>query len=311
MAITRPRIGLRDVVYAIVDETTNVSGGTLTFGAVTALANAAKLTVNPNGTLVTGFYDDASRVVAETIGKIDMDIEFAELSQANYAALLGSTYSGGLIQEKSTDTSPWVALGFKAKRVGLDSNSAEIFDYYWLYMGKFSKFSSTYETKKETINLQNVVMKAQFTVPQTDNVWRLRLRTDDSNVPAATITNFFATVVIGSADTTALSVVITEGTAGNAGQLKMVFSKVSAASFNINSATLTTTNVQTVDCTAGNAVLAGSFSTPSAGTSVTVYFTPTTPITAAHVVFATVISGVKDTSGIGCTNAVKYFASWT
>jgi phi13 family phage major tail protein len=303
----RPRIGASDLVYAILDADTDVIGGTPTYGTPVALANLAKIVVNPNGSGVVGFSDDKPSTAAETIGKIDLDFELADISQANYAALLGHGYANGAIDEKADDQSPFVAIGFKALRAGKYSGS-KVYDYFWLYKGIFLKPQDTYETKKDSITLQNVTLKGLFVALDSNKSWRFRLRTDDA-AAAGLLSSFFTQVTLPTADVTALSVALAQGTTTHAGDLKLTFSKGSGASFGISA--LNAANVFIINITDDDEVLLpGTFVIGANGTTVVCYFTPTTAITASDNIVAMVTAGVRDSSGVACTPTCKEIA-WT
>ena len=180
----RPLIGARDLVYAVLTESSDVAGGTATYGAVNSLAGLAKISVNPNGSASFLFGDDAPRQVAETVGKIDMEITLPDINPADYATLLGHTYSGGQIVEAATDQSPWVAIGFKALRAGSDGGTLDS-DYYWIYKVKFVKPQNAYETKADTIKFNSMVFKASAAMLISSNAYRTRIRTRDPNTTAA------------------------------------------------------------------------------------------------------------------------------
>jgi len=52
------------------------------------------------------------------------------LTSTPRSVLLGHSVTGGVLIKKSTDTAPYVALGFKSKK----SNGS--YRYVWLYKGK-------------------------------------------------------------------------------------------------------------------------------------------------------------------------------
>jgi phi13 family phage major tail protein len=307
----RPRFGGSDVVYAILDEATDIAGGTPTYGTVYPLANAIKIGVNPNGSGATLFADDAARLIATTPGKIDVDIELADILPSAYATILGHSYTGGAIIEKSTDSAPYIAIGFKSLRSGKDGANL-VYDYFWIYKGKMIIPTDSSDTKKDSINFQNVVLKGLFVSLISDNSYRMRLRTDDPAAGATLITNFFAQVTLVTADTGALSVTISQGAAAHLGDVKLVFAKVGGGSFNLSAGCLDTNGVIVINQTDDDEViLPGVFSTPAAGTTVTVYFTPTTAITSTDAITIVVTNTIVDNSGIHCTPKSLLISSWT
>jgi len=294
----RPLIGASDLVYALMSESSDVAGGTTTYGTIYTLPNLRRISINPNSAAATLFGDDGPRISAETIGEIDVEFEIADILPADEARILGNTYSTGSIVRDLADASPYIALGFKLLRSGLDSATA-VYDYIWLYKGKMMKPAQDNQTKEDKINFQCPKLVGKFVARQSDNQWMIKCRTDDAN--AATITaGFFSTVVSQSTDATALTCTLSEGTVGNVGKIKLVFAKGSGSSFNIDASTLTIANVSTFEDTP-ESVRAGTFTTPEAGATVTVYFTPTVAYGGAATVAVIVNAGVKDTAGVACT----------
>jgi phi13 family phage major tail protein len=292
----RLRIGASDFVYAIMNESTDIVGGTPTWGTVTSCPNTKSVAFDPGSSLFTGFYDDGAKFSADTVGVLKMTVNFGDLSPTNEAALLGHTYTNGQIQQKTTDQSPYVAVGWKTLRLGTNSGTA-IYDYYWLYKGKARKPSLDAQTKAETISPADVVLEFNFVgLLSQSGLYSNKLRTDDDAAAAATISGFFTTVPLPSANLNALSVVAAE--VGTSGTIGFTFSKAGGASFSMDSST--PSNV-TMPVYVAGVLKAGSYSTGSAGTTVVVTFTPTVAFGGTDTATVCVTAGAKDTSGVGCT----------
>jgi phi13 family phage major tail protein len=294
----RIRIGASDMVYSLLNEASDVLAGTPTYGTIYPFPKLLdKVEVNLNGSAVTIFGDDAARDTAETVGEIDVTISVADLPPEDQARILGHTYASGSIAMNAVDASPWVAIGFKVLMTGGG------FTYYWLYKGKFLKADGSHETKKGSINPQYLELKGKFVALQANNLYGNKLRTDDSNAPAGVITAYFNAPYFQTSDTTALSVAIAKGTAGDAGKIVATFSKVSATSFSIDAAYGAAAYFGVTDAT-GGMNRAGTYAVSGAGTTVTIKFTPTVAFTGAEDI-AAIIHDIFDNSSVKVTQAGK------
>ncbi len=300
MAIAqRPVIGLKDVKYALLTESSDVVGGTPTWGTLYSLSNAIELSFDRGSSAATLFADDGPAFTAETIGEMNVSFNIADILPEHVARLLGHTYSNGQIVENSSDQSPYIALGGKILRSGTESGNA-VYEYFWLYKLRLTKPAANAKTKGATIEYQTPSMEGRVVQLTSTGNYRTRMRTDDENANATTLANFFNQVTLPSADVNALSVAIAEGTAGNAGKIEFAFSKTGGGNFILNASTVTTSNI-VVGTSSG--IRAGSLSTPSTTPAATqvIYFTPTVAFSSTNDVAATVTPNVKDNNNVACT----------
>lgn len=298
----RLRIGASDFVYAVLNESTDIAGGTPTYGSVVSCPNIKSIAFDPGSSLFTGFYDDGPKFSADTIGVLKLTVNFGDLSPTNEAALLGHTYSAGQIQQGITDQSPYVAIGWKTLRLGTVSGT-KVYDYYWLYKGKFRKPNLDAKTKEATISPADIVLEGNFvglnaTVNSITGLYANKLRTDDDAAAVATVSGFFSTVAFPAANLNALTVTAAES--GTPGSIAFTFAKAGGASFSMDANTPSSVTMP-VYLVGTGALVAGTYATAGAGATVVVTFTPTTPFGGSASAIATVTAGAKDTSGIGCT----------
>jgi phi13 family phage major tail protein len=228
-----PAIGIEGAVYAILTESSDVIGGTPVYGTVNTLFPSAKLTVNPNGSVATDWGDDGPSFVATTTGKFQLSMEAQDVDPAAYAVITGQTRANGIAADNSLDTAPYVAFGYKQWLSGLDSNGNKRYRYKWLLKGKFAKSQEGGETKKDTIAYQHMTLAAEFTKLIANNNIQTTIRTDATDAPAATITNWFnAPVVSPSTDNTALT--FTSATSSISGKsFTLTFNKASGTATTI------------------------------------------------------------------------------
>ena len=236
----RPRIGLSNVVYAVLNEATDIASGTPTYGTIKPLANALELSFDPAGNAATLFADDGAAFVADNVGEMKISFGIADIDPANYAEILGHTYANGIMGQNSTDQSPYIAIGAKRLRAGKDGANA-VYDYFWLPKVKLTKPKESAKTKGASIEFQTPMLEGSVVKLVANGNYRTMARSDDANVAATTVTNWFNSVVItSSADLTALTVVAAAG-AGATGTFLLTLSKASnsgAIPFTISAAAI-------------------------------------------------------------------------
>ncbi len=166
------QIGLRDVYYAL-QLTDVVSVGT-TYAAPVRIIGAITANVNPNASSETLFADDGPMESATALGEISLELNMAHLPLAVQGVLLGHTApAGGVMNRKSNDIPPWVALGFRS----LKTNGG--YRYTWLPKGRFMVPEMNAETKGDTINFQTPTITGAFVKRDFDDIWNI-VADDDS-----------------------------------------------------------------------------------------------------------------------------------
>lgn len=194
------RIGCDNLVYALMN-TEDTATTAPTYGAVKPAPGVISVNINPNSSQETLFADDGPMETATTLGKIDVEINKAELTPENKADLLGHQIdaNGGVVYGDS-DVPPWVAIGFRT----LKSNGN--YRYVWLYKGKFTDPEDNNETKGDSINFQTDTIKGQFVKLNNQitingkkvRLWKYELDQDSADADADTIAAWFDTVTMPS-----------------------------------------------------------------------------------------------------------------
>lgn len=304
--VNRPRIGIESLVYAVLTESSDVSAGTPTYGAVTALAPAAQIMVKQNGTIVTDFADDKPAFVSNTTGKIQVTFEGMDVQESDYATLLGASTGNGLVADGALDQSPWIALGYKQLLGGLDGSGNKVYIYRWLLKGKFAKPDEGGQTKKETINFQHVTLNAEF-VPllasSNSLLYQISLRTDTTTAAAAVISGFFTQPIYNTAvDLGALTLTSGVGT-GATHTITLTFTKTQTTTTTITQIATLVGQALTqlvVSTVAGTMLTTGfSYGYGATSTTPTLAITNATISTATYVVVA--LNTITDTFLVGCT----------
>jgi len=302
MAMSKhPQIGIQDVVYATLTESTDVVGGTPTYGTVYPLAGAMKFNTKHNGSAATLFADDGAAFSATTVGKTQVSCEFYDILPDAYAAIVGISRANGINADSSLDTAPYVAVGYKSLKAGLDSSGNPVYVYRWILKGKFTKADEGGETKKDTLNYTSVALNAEFVKLQANGYYQTSIRTDDTAVSSTTVTNWFnAPVISNSADL-------------NAFTLTSAAASISTKTFTLTFAKAGGGTTTVYDGASSNVIISvGSTGTQVALTTFTPGSASTTP-TLAVVTSATltgvpytivVTAGLHDASGVPCVQKV-------
>ena len=284
MTAKKPLIGLDKFYYAInnFDTTAGVS-----YQAPVPLKGALTVSYNPNSEVSTLFADDGPYDTAESIGEVELEVGIADISQEDYAAIMGHTITGGVMDESASDQPVDVAFGFRAKR----SNGG--YSYFWFLKGKFSKPSTDHETKGDKLSWQTPTMNGKFVQRIYDGLYKKSTRTDANDYTAAIGTAWFASVYGTTADTTAptfaSSIPSANGTsATQTTNITLVFSE------GILSSSVTAANFIVLQATAGVTYSAG-LTISTGNETVTLAFSA--QLTASTTYSVVMGTGIKDWAG--------------
>lgn len=197
------RIGCDHLVYALMS-TEDTATTAPVYATVKAAPGVISVNINPNSSQETLFADDGPYDTATTLGKIDVEINKAELTTENKADLLGhATDTNGGVVYGDSDVPPWVAIGFRT----LKSNGK--YRYVWLYKGKFTDPEDNNETKGDSINFQTDTIKGQFVKlsnivkigGKDKRLWKYEIDADNADADQDTIDAWFNAVTMPSVDT--------------------------------------------------------------------------------------------------------------
>lgn len=178
------QIGVSALHYAIM--TSDAVDSTPVYETPVAIEGVTSVKVNPNASVETLFADDGPYESAATLGKIEVEINTADLTLDEQAALLGHTVTAdGMLKRKSTDVPPNVAIGFKS----LKSNGK--YRYTWLAKGKFVPAEVSAETKGDTVNFQTNMITGNFLKRASDDEWERHIDEDQTEWIQTHSTNWF------------------------------------------------------------------------------------------------------------------------
>jgi phi13 family phage major tail protein len=290
-------IGLSNLYYAfLIDDPIT---GTATYGTPKKLVGAINAKINPNASTETLFADDGPYETAATIGKIELELNVADLTLDVQADLLGHQKVGGVLIRKASDIPPWVAIGFQS----LKSNGH--YRFTWLGKGKFSASEQANETKGDSVNFQTPTINGSFVKRDCDGEWERHADEDDEDYMAAIGTNWFNSPYGGAPDTTAptiSSIVPAEDATGIAINTTIVWTFSEALALS----TVTTDHFMLIN-SGSNSVVAGVLSINAARTTVT--FTPSANLSNNNTYETVVTPGVTDIYGNKITASVTVFTT--
>ncbi len=179
------QIGLSDLHYAIL---TTDEVGSITYQAPVVIPGVINANINPNPSSGTLYADDGPAETYSNMGEISLELELKDLPLEVQAALLGHTITGGVLVRKSTDTAPYVAIGFKSMK----TNGK--YRFVWLHKGKFQLPEMGHQTKDDKVNFQTPKIKAIFLRRDYDNAWIKQTDEDHPDYTADIGTNWFTAV---------------------------------------------------------------------------------------------------------------------
>lgn len=159
-------VGLKRLHVAVL---TTESATTNTYETPVQLSPAVSANVTPNYNTASLRGDDRVVYTEESLGDIDVEIAITDLTDEDYALLMGVTpNTDGVIEDTLNDQAPYVALGFEMPKP--DGGVA----LRWYYKGKFQKPSETSATKGDSTEYQTPTISAKF-MAREDNKWRARV----------------------------------------------------------------------------------------------------------------------------------------
>jgi phi13 family phage major tail protein len=176
-------IGVSDFHYAIL--TTDEEDATPVYQTPVAVPGIVAVRVNPNASSETLFADDGPYESASTLGQIEVELNMADLDLTVQAALLGHTLASGILKRKSSDTPPYVAIGFKS----LKSNGS--YRFTWLAKGKFVPSEQNNETRGDSVNFQTPTINGKFLKRSSDDEWERHVDEDHDDFQETYATNWF------------------------------------------------------------------------------------------------------------------------
>jgi phi13 family phage major tail protein len=157
------QVGLNDLHFAILTVDTKDE---LTYETPEEMVGAINATINPAVNTQELYADDQLWESISALGKVDVEVETADLPLSIRAKILGNELKEGVLIEKATDVPPHVALGFKS----LKSNGK--YRYVWLLKGVAQPMAEDFSTKKDSVEHKTPKVKFTFMARVHDGEWK-------------------------------------------------------------------------------------------------------------------------------------------
>lgn len=136
------------------------------YGEIKPLAGAINATINPTVNTQELYADDQLWESVSALGKIDVEVEAADIPLITRGKLTGSEVKDGVLIEKASDKPPHVALGFKSQK------SSGKYRYIWLLKGVAQPMAEDYSTKKDNVEHKTPRLKFVFMPRAYDSEWK-------------------------------------------------------------------------------------------------------------------------------------------
>lgn len=177
-------VGLKNLYYAPLSSDTTSA---ISYGAMTKIAGAIQVDINPSVQFNTLYGDDAPFATDSSMSEITVTIETADMALEDVAALLGHTLNSTTkqLEAKASDTAPYVGLAFEAKKHNGETR------YVKLLKGRFSPTQETIQTKGESVQFTTPKLEGRFVARTYDGVWK-RIVDSDNSGSATLITGWYS-----------------------------------------------------------------------------------------------------------------------
>ena len=164
------QVGLNDLHFALLTKDTKEE---LTYELPESMIGAINATINPTVNTQELYADDQLWESVSALGKIDVEVETADLPLIIRAKILGNKIKNGVLIDNKEDIPPHLALGFKS----LKSNGK--YRYLWLLKGVGQPMAEDFSTKKDNVEHKTPKIKFTFMARIHDGDWK-RTADEDS-----------------------------------------------------------------------------------------------------------------------------------
>ncbi|HZJ99105.1 MAG TPA: major tail protein [Tissierellaceae bacterium] len=155
--------GLKDIHFALLETDDKEE---VIYDVVEEISGAINAKINPNVNTQELYADDQLWEAISALGKIEVEIETADLSLKSRAKILGNKFEEGILVETKDDIPPYLALGFKSLRKGGK------YRYVWLLKGVAQPMGEDFTTKKDNVEHKTPVIKFTFMPRTFDGEWK-------------------------------------------------------------------------------------------------------------------------------------------
>lgn len=189
MGIKR-QIGIRDFHVAVMNENTDIVGGTPTYETITKIPGIISATCSTERTSDSFYSDDTVEDTYSSFNQITVELEVSNLSIAERKLLLGQKMKKGVAVGNVDDTPNYVAIMFRSKK----TNGK--FRYVCMPKGKFTEPSESYASEAESVTAQTLTMTFTGIPLKANGNYKIVADEDETDIDATFIENFFKQVPI-------------------------------------------------------------------------------------------------------------------
>lgn len=180
-------IGVRDLHFAVL--TKDEVGETPTWETPVRIPSLKGIEISDSTESVTFYSDDVAEEVVSSFGGKEVEITLGKISNEVEATLTGNQYdeTTGALTQVADAKAPEVAIMFRAPK----SNGK--FQYCVLYKGVLTREGSSYATKEDSVEPQDVVLKGVFMPLQSNGKISMKVDTDVSG-SSTLVSSWFTSV---------------------------------------------------------------------------------------------------------------------
>ena len=187
MAIKR-QIGIRDFHVAVLNEGTDVVGGTPTYEAPVLIPGIITATASTERTSDSFYSDDSVEDTYSSFNQITVELEVSNLSIEERALLLGQKTNKGVAAGNVDDAPNYVAIMFRSKK----TNGS--FRYVCMPKGKFTEPSESYASEGESVTAQTLTMTFTGIPLKSNGNYKIVADEEEKDIDTAFIDDFFTDV---------------------------------------------------------------------------------------------------------------------
>lgn len=181
------RINIKNAAYALL--TKDDATGT-TYSAVKFLPELRSIKMSPNVVSGSIYGDGVKKDLQSMIESVDVNVEINKIPLENRAEMLGIAYDKGVINEKGTESAPYIAFGFEIEH---DDKKSE---FIWLVKGKIEPISDDLKQREGKFEYSTQSAKFTFIPRVKDGMLRKMADSGATDFVATVATNWFTAVPV-------------------------------------------------------------------------------------------------------------------
>lgn len=147
------RINIKNLVYCLL---TSDDSSAVTYGSVKSLAKVMTIDITPSQATGVLYGDGAQTENIAKLTGIAVKVEANKIAIEDRAAILGHTYSDGVVVKNASDEAPYIAMGYQVE--GTNGYS----EYVWLLKGRAQEITQSAKQQDDKINFSTDTFNVNF-----------------------------------------------------------------------------------------------------------------------------------------------------